>query len=104
MIDEKELIERFRQLKGCDSLANMFIKDVINEIKKQPKIGEWILCSERLPEKDGCYFATYTMPNGERICHELYFHGEYWGDEFSDEYANVIAWQPLPTTYLGDRI
>lgn len=29
MIDEKKLIERFNQLKGCDSLANMFVKDVI---------------------------------------------------------------------------
>lgn len=38
MIDEKKLIERFKQLKGSDSLANMFIKDVIRVIEEQPKI------------------------------------------------------------------
>lgn len=40
MIDERMLIERLIKLKGCDLLANMFVRDVIKEIKKQPKIGE----------------------------------------------------------------
>lgn len=44
MIDENKLIERFKQLKGVDSLANMFISDVIREIKRQPKVGEWFPC------------------------------------------------------------
>ncbi len=51
MIDEKKLIDCFRKLRGIDSLANMFINDVIKEIKKQPKINEWIPCSQRLPEE-----------------------------------------------------
>lgn len=36
LISRSELIDRFKQLKGSDSLANMFVADVIKEIKKQP--------------------------------------------------------------------
>ena len=56
MIDEKKLIERFKQLKGPDSLANMFITDVIKEIQNQPQ-KECSECSRRkfyqLGYKDG---------------------------------------------------
>lgn len=70
MIDEKMLIERFIKLKGCDSLANMFVSDVIKEIKKQPKIGEWIPCSERMPENEQSVEITFirTHPRtGEKL-------------------------------------
>ena len=34
LIDEDKLIARFKQLKGSDTLANMFVSDVIKVIKE----------------------------------------------------------------------
>ena len=36
LINADRLIGRFKELKGSDSLANMFITDVIGQIKAQP--------------------------------------------------------------------
>lgn len=38
LIDADELVKRFKELKGIDSLSNMFITDVIKEIKNQPTV------------------------------------------------------------------
>lgn len=38
LIDADKLTKRFKQLKGVDSLANMFITDVVKEIHKQPTV------------------------------------------------------------------
>ena len=35
MINEINLIKRFKELQGVDTLANMFISDVIKIIKKR---------------------------------------------------------------------
>lgn len=36
LISRSALISRFKQLQGSDTLANMFVSDVIKEVKKQP--------------------------------------------------------------------
>ena len=51
MIDEKKLIEDLKQyahLSAGDSVDT--IKVIIKIVGDQTKIGEWIPCSERLPE------------------------------------------------------
>ena len=49
MIDEKKLIESFRA--SLNTGRETFPIDLIVEcIEAQPKVGEWIPCSERLPE------------------------------------------------------
>lgn len=48
LIKRSELVDRFKQLKGSDMLANMFISDVIKEINKLPaakNICDCGLCS-----------------------------------------------------------
>ncbi len=97
MIDEKKLIERFNQLKGCDSLANMFVKDVIKEIKNQPKSGGWIPCSERLPEeslKSVLGWDEYS----QRCCFVQYYNGR-WIFGNAIESVKITAWQPVPAPY-----
>lgn len=39
-ISKSALISRFKQLQGSDTLANMFVLDVIKEVKKQPTLSE----------------------------------------------------------------
>lgn len=36
LISRSALISRFKQLQGSDTLANMFVSDVIKEVKNQP--------------------------------------------------------------------
>ena len=72
LIDADKLTKRFKLLKGVDSMANMFITDVVKEIQRQPTVeavpvvhGEWIggkwykecsVCSE-------VFTPTTTLPN-----------------------------------------
>lgn len=63
--------------------------------------GEWISCSERLPEEDKDVLI-YTSYDGVDMA---YISDENWrytrGDEFINtvENANILAWQPLPEPY-----
>lgn len=66
----------------------------------------WILCSERLPEKDGTYLCTM---DGELIGEERVFTSMrgFYNGKWDDE-GYVIAWQELPepcdtTDYFSDK-
>lgn len=62
MIDEKKLIEDIKDdakrilSRVFGEVPSEFIDDFLKEMKElvndQPKVGEWIPCSERLPETD----------------------------------------------------
>lgn len=109
MIDEKRLLEvlekNFYGIGGVEVL-----KQIINE---QPKVGEWIPCSERLPKQDkllqdylvtfeyyryGIYhrrFKTIGIGTFSKVSHEFTFiNGQTgWRD------LKVLSWQPLPEPY-----
>lgn len=73
--------------------AVKIMSDVIEEINKMPKVGEWIPVSERLPEiAERCLVSAaggivMTCP----YC-EMKFK----------EYG-VTAWQPLPEPYREEQ-
>lgn len=117
MINEINLIKRFKELQGVDTLANMFISDVIKIIKKEPKVDKWIPCSEQLPEEPeelpteddfiermilDREFEEYNVTiYGASKATTLYYVGNgNWYDELSSEYYKVVAWQPLPEPYI----
>lgn len=64
MIDEKKLIEKIWNIfsetynnafnfdEDESKLVERVMIDVQNAIEEQPKIGGWILCSERMPEEN----------------------------------------------------
>lgn len=103
-----DLISRSNLLKridayGLGSQDAIFIKDIIEE---QPKVGEWILCNERLPEttenkkylvcgkNGGIYIAEFvckTIDGSKSI-------GPWWSAK--GRYCpNPIAWMSLPEPY-----
>ena len=135
MIDEKKLIEEIDKYhdglkpKYISRLVEAEILDIIDIIAEQPKVGEWIPCSERLPEKDGEYLVWYDCDystenpseDDQRGYMIVYFdtdvgeNGEFgcWRDIY-DNYTlgfvdsewiqceTVVAWCELPEPYKGD--
>ena len=100
------------------------MKDLLELLKEEPerKKGNWIPCSERLPEEDEEVLVSVhfmglkqTHPNGwnDHIKPNYYVEiashidGEWSSD--SDEYKvarsrhKVIAWMPLPKPYGGEE-
>lgn len=121
MIDEKKLIEDLEQyahLSAGDSVDT--IKVIIKIVGDQTKIGEWIPCSERLPDDRDNRFYMCAVENHEEdppmFCQyeEEYGFG-FWNDIYDEHtlgfvdsefktneelgYEKVIAWQPLPEPY-----
>lgn len=114
MIDEKRLVEQLNELKDkCWDRAKkenninfarkqLDISQVIGIINIQPKIGCWIPCSERLPDKDGEYICTqkiYNLSNGKLSGKSIELVEFYNGKWRRAKHLKVIAWQPLPEEY-----
>ena len=141
MIDEKKLIEKIEKMviplstpDGSESIDigingyNECLVDVLETIKEQPKVGEWIPCNERLPEDLMTVNVTWVNRKPQTYYSyikdkpftntALRFNGKwYWwsavtedilreyGESAMDEIDNgieVIAWRPLPEPYKGD--
>ena len=119
MIDEKKLIEDIintpsKVMNEIPYEATMFtnIQDRQNEIldiiDRQPKVGQWIPCSERLPDEpeenpmfEGAKVALYLVSCGE----EFYPFRAFWnGKDFTDGLCKVDAeaWMPLPPAFEGE--
>ena len=100
MIDEKKLIEEFDKKLYAMQIVPM--REVIKIIKEQPKIGEWIPVSERLPE-DG-YGQTFllTVKDGkETIVTFAKYQPKYRRFNLTGarSYWKPVAWMPLPEPY-----
>lgn len=115
MIDEKKLIEEMECIKS-ELKQNVYgwypvdFADVISYIKEFPKVGEWIPCSERLPEEDETseyYDAVIVTLDDGRVACGCYRNRdkEWWVDaEDGEKYSinatgHVVAWVPLPESY-----
>lgn len=104
MIDEKKLIKELRKyadelgtVRGEIELANGVLK-AIPIVKNQPKVGEWIPCSKRLPEP---YEQVLVYTKGGHFCIATYFkeHKRWWFGSYWENLDFVIEWQPLPEPY-----
>lgn len=134
MIDEKKLIkvlcelgkETEKQKKNAEkdpqqgmfefALTNQLamLNNVIEKVKEQPKIGEWIPCSERLPSKEECskYREAFIVTVDANGLKTMAMEFEYttirgkeigrwiWYDRVNIPWE-VIAWKPLPDPYKG---
>lgn len=76
----------------------------------EPKFGEWIPCSEKLPEEYEevlvlePHTAMYVaMMVGKSESGVPVWIGSYGNEDFMDYFGNVKAWMPRPDLYMeGD--
>ena len=103
MIDEKKLIDELKQ-RGMIA-DNEYGNAMVDMIESQPKIGGWIPCSERFPEKDEFIllsFENFTIPLVGRYEEDKSGGAFYVGDEEESCVSqNIIvnAWRELPESY-----
>ena len=112
-IDEKKLIEKIKKMviplstpDGSESIDigingyNECLVDVLETIKAQPKIGEWIPVEERLPKHYGQYLIT-AINDYEGIYIAVSNYDSQYKSFSSDgvEDDNAIAWMDLPKMY-----
>ena len=122
MIDEKKLIEDIEKEIEFAMKCNMpamvaGMRQIASVIEEQPKIGEWISCSERLPnmhredmEAEGEYYMISNpviVTDGKQIYIAEYEEDmDYrygWHSFDGEDYDNIIAWMPLPKPYRPEE-
>lgn len=117
MIDEEKLIEELEDWKNEspdteeESIWNNAINQCIREVKRQPKVGEWIPVDEGLPEEHEIVDITYVNEtyeyedDGDLFYIEMltdiaYYEDGEWFDEFDELIIeDVIAWKQRPEPY-----
>lgn len=109
-IEVKENTPRGIKVKGYKFVKeDVEVDGYIEAIKKQPKAGEWISCSERLPESDNYIllsFENYSIPEIGRYEIGKDGSGAFYPGDDEKSYVSyglfVNAWQPLPEPYKGE--
>ena len=108
MIDEKSLINKLNIVKNgfinkdkLDSVKLAYvIEKIIELIKNEPKVGEWIPVEERLPKHYGQYLIT-AINDYEGIYMAVSSYDSQYKSFSSDgvDDDNAIAWMDLPKMY-----
>ena len=98
------------------SYSTLMLYEIADIIEDAPTVEakpvEWIPCSERLPNCNGCYLVWRPHFFGGQIGMPAicYFDGQdTWHDSYGVDFTrilnekDVIAWMPLPTPYNAER-
>lgn len=92
----KEFIERQFAIDGMVSMEDFEIW-----LEEQPRVGEWISCSEMLPEDESIMYWT-THEDGSLVMHGytkkngFIYNWEVDDLEKRKRQGDVVAWMPLP--------
>lgn len=112
MIDEKKLIEERPEWLNPNCVGkeeynkgwNACNKYWCNTIKRQPKVGEWIPVSEKLPEESGTYIVNAIENCIVHVTFAKWMKRmKKWNLTGSRSYWKVTAWQPLPEPYKENK-
>jgi hypothetical protein len=116
MIDEKKLIEELKERERkhiCDfdvfndapeaqfDVAHCLqeLQEIMDIVRAQPKVGEWIPCSERLPEDFEKVLTCDKYGNRHVMAHFHLFEVPFSIYQNDTRYHQPVAWMPLPEPY-----
>lgn len=133
MINENKLIQDIHNYfieridkSGLEFIDNDLLtlnKDICTIVKNQPKVDNWIPCSDRFPEKRDWYLAVFKEPDTGFIGlpyiadylmgnHTAYTTKDGWiikdctdrhdCESLYHKNLECVAWQPLPEPYKGE--
>lgn len=120
MIDEKKLIAEIREyideykeldMQGVRNLKWCAMMEALELVESQPKVGEWIPCSERLPEEEEPVLVQWEKYD-RHLNITITYLDVMWLDDAEEEVfetingvpnGKVVAWMPLPEPY-SERI
>lgn len=104
MIDEKKLIEEIEKIDLHGRMKEYAgLCAAVDIIKNQPKAGEWIPCSERLPVESGTYIVNAIENHIVHVTFAKWMtRMKRWNLTGSRSYWKVTAWMPLPEPYKGE--
>ena len=95
LIDADKLIEEIESYRG-----DIFASEIVELIKQMPTVGEWIPCSERMPDESGTYIISAIDGNILRVSFAKRMPRlRTWALSGSRSYWKVKAWMPLPEPY-----
>lgn len=109
MIDEKKLIAEIREyideykeldMQGVRNLKWCAMMEALELVESQPKVGEWIPCSERLPKEARA--VEVTMYDGNRAIGHFYNRLDTWFDSINGGFIDVIAWKEPSEPWKGE--
>ena len=122
MIDEKKNYNYIKEQinpygKPFTGTVYEFGLKIMDYIENMEKVGEWIPCSERLPEMhredmeaEGEYYMISNpviVTDGQQIYiaeYEADMDYRYgWHSLDGEDYDNIIAWMPLPKPYRPEE-
>ena len=105
-------------IKECREQGNVFAVSYLNthkdllinirqKFRQQPTVGEWIPCSERLPEDGDNVLVCLTNGTYDIAFIHNYDNKYYcWlsnSDDYCYENESIIAWMPLPLPFKEDE-
>lgn len=103
----QDIVNRYKLVTARDFLE--MIEQLQEDLEQDEKENGWIPVSERLPEIKKNYLECYLVTDG-RFCWMAYLASEkeWVFAECTDcknkiDWADVVAWMPLPELYKEDE-
>ena len=103
ILADEEKLPSAQQPARVIAQVNIDTDELISRIKEDYYIGEWIPCSERLPEKSGRYLVTNTRLGAFEVTWNIFYNGKGEAPEGWLYEDGTIAWMPLPEPYKGEE-
>ena len=101
MIDEKKLIEEIEKLDLHGRMREYAgLCAAVDIIKNQPKVGDWIPCSERFLDERGTYIVNAIENHIVHVTFAKWMpRMKKWNLTGSRSYWKITAWQSLPEPF-----